>query len=260
MDEQITLCFLHGLLGSGEDWQEVIQYIQKNAPLIKCITLDLPFHGDEKKTCVKDFAETEIFIQKEIERKIGNESYWLIGYSLGGRIALDFVLQKNVNKNLQGLILEGANFGLSSEEERKARWANDVKWANRFATEVLSNVLADWYQQKVFSHLNEKQRQALITKRAENSGTGIAQMLKATSLAKQEYFLSPSWIIKWEIFRKQHHVVYICGERDEKFKKLAKNIQIPMRVIPNAGHNSHQENPEAFAQSLLDYVKSCYEV
>lgn len=260
MNTQINLCFLHGLLGSGEDWQEVLGIIQKYNPTINCITIDLPFHGEEKKTSVENFKETRAFLQQKIEEKIGNKPYWLIGYSLGGRVALDFSLQNIVNKNLQGLILEGVNFGLESELDKAVRWENDVKWANRFATEALSNVLADWYQQKVFSHLNEKQRQALITKRAGNSATGIAQMLKATSLAKQEYFLSPSWIIKWETFRKQHHVVYICGERDEKFKKIAKNIQIPVRIIPEAGHNTHQENPKAFAQSLLDFVKSYYEV
>src|SRR3712207_8779980 len=43
-------------------------------------------------------------------------------------------------------------------------------------------------QQAVFSHLSVTQRQALIAKRQANNGNLIAQMLEATSLAKQPFF------------------------------------------------------------------------
>ena len=35
-------------------------------------------------------------------------------------------------------------------------------WAERFFHEKPETVLEDWYQQPVFSHLNEQQRKALI--------------------------------------------------------------------------------------------------
>ena len=49
-------------------------------------------------------------------------------------------------------------------------------------------MLEDWYQQPVFSHLNEQQRKALIEKRKANCGANIGHMLLATSLAKQPDF------------------------------------------------------------------------
>ena len=43
-------------------------------------------------------------------------------------------------------------------------------WAERFFHESPETVLEDWYQQPVFSHLNEQQRKTLIEKRKANCG------------------------------------------------------------------------------------------
>ena len=57
-----------------------------------------------------------------------------------------------------------------------------------FFHEKPETVLEDWYQQPVFSHLNEQQRKSLIEKRKANCGANIGKMLLATSLAKQPDF------------------------------------------------------------------------
>ena len=72
--------------------------------------------------------------------------------------------------NLQAVILEGANLGLQSEQEKQSRLVNDNMWAGAFFHEKPETVLEDWYQQPVFSHLNEPQRKALIEKRKANCG------------------------------------------------------------------------------------------
>ena len=110
-----------------------------------------------------------------------------MGYSLGGRLALDYHLNQP-NPYLQQSFLEGANIGLKTDAERNARQQNDAAWAQRFCNEPMPEVLEAWYQQPVFSHLNEQQRKSLIEKRKANCGANIGKMLLATSLAKQPDF------------------------------------------------------------------------
>lgn len=234
--------FLHGLLGSKHDWQNVIE----NLPHFSCLALDLPFHDDAKTVCVTDFEQTCDYLDQQLQQ-LGNQPYYLIGYSLGGRIALYYAFaylsKTKAKQHLQGLILEGANLGLQHDEDRKIRWQQDLAWATRFKTEPIASVLEDWYQQPVFSHLTPQARQGLIQKRALHRGEHIANMLLATSLAKQPdfrpYFSAPMFPI-----------YYFCGEKDHKFKQMAEQTKLPLVVIPEAGHNVHVEQPILFANNI----------
>lgn len=244
----INVIFLHGLLGTRQDWQKVIE----NLPHFRCIAIDLPFHGKAKDIQVNDFDETAQYLAKKIQSAVQNEPYFLVGYSLGGRIALHYSLQTKFEKGrLQSVILEGANLGLSSEEEKQARWENDKNWAARFTNEPAENVLEDWYQQPVFAHLNASDRTALIEQRKSNCGANIGNMLLATSLAKQEDLSEKVRSYSDKFF-------YFCGEQDKKFQSMARTHHLNLTTIPNAGHNAHSENPTFFAKNLNDLIYKIY--
>ena len=108
-------------------------------------------------------------------------------------------------------------------------------------------MLEDWYQQPVFSHLNEQQRKALIEKRKANCGPNIGRMLLATSLAKQPDFREKVRSSLLPFF-------YFCGERDQKFRQMAEDNQLDLTIIPDAGHNAHLENPTYFAEKIENIV------
>jgi len=92
-------------------------------------------------------------------------------------------------------------------------------WAERFFHHPPEAVLEDWYQQPVFSHLNEQQRNALIEKRKANCGANIGNMLLATSLAKQPDFREKVRSSLLPFF-------YFCGERDQKFRQMAEDLAL----------------------------------
>ena len=80
----------------------------ENLPHFRCLSLDLPFHGDNKDVAVEDFDQTAQFLESQIQSLIKDEPYILIGYSLGGRVAQYYALHAQVQRgNLQAVILEG---------------------------------------------------------------------------------------------------------------------------------------------------------
>ena len=238
--------FLHGLLGSQQDWQAVLGRLQ-NFPQIRPLTIDLPLHGASEHIACHGFTHARELIHQTILQYIGNQPFYLVGYSLGGRLALDYTLNTH-NPQLKHTILEGTNIGLATDAERQARWQNDHQWAERFRNEPIVKVLNDWYQQAVFTNLDQHKRSNLIEKRQNNNRSAVAAMLEATSLAKQNYFL-PS------LSETKSNITFFIGEDDQKFRKIASDNKLNHQLIPNAGHNAHYENPESFTDALLVLIK-----
>lgn len=235
-----VLVFLHGLLGSGQDWQTVIQAL----PHYDRLSIDLPGHGHSQAIHTTDFETLAQQLSVVLGHVCLNKPLCLIGYSLGGRIALTVaksLLEAGIN--LVGVIVEGGHVGGLEPIEQQARWQHDQAWAQRFKQEPIAQVLSDWYQQPVFASLNHDQRQALIVQRRDNLGNAVAELLLATSLAVQPYRLD------W--FKTQSlPLCYVCGEQDIKFYQLAQVHQLAHVVIPCAGHNAHREQPVLFAAML----------
>ncbi|STV47747.1 2-succinyl-6-hydroxy-2, 4-cyclohexadiene-1-carboxylate synthase [Klebsiella pneumoniae] len=142
--------------------------------------------------------------------------YWLIGYSLGGRVAMNFASQPRAG--MRGLIVEGGHPGLQDVEARQARRSNDSAWAERFRREPLEQVFADWYQQPVFASLNAAQRESLVALRSRNNGATLAAMLQATSLAAQAD-------LRASLQARDFPFHYLCGERDAKFRAIAQDAR-----------------------------------
>ncbi len=245
--KQPVLVFLHGLLGSSDDWQGTLERL----PEQPWLAIDLPGHGHSVGESCRDFTDCCKKITDTIVSQLGvNVPVILVGYSLGGRLAMLGTTQGLFrNINLKGLVIEGGNVGLQTEQERQVRWQNDHRWANRFCIEPIEQVLSDWYQQPVFSSLNDEQRQILITKRSANLGEKVANMLLSTSLAIQPYLLPALQLLSLPMH-------YVCGAKDKKFCQLAEQSGLIYSQINSAGHNVHQEQPEAFAKTIRIFIDS----
>ncbi|MDP8162617.1 2-succinyl-6-hydroxy-2,4-cyclohexadiene-1-carboxylate synthase [Pasteurella skyensis] len=236
---QIPVVFLHGLLGSQQDWGEVLKNLQ-NVPQIVPLTIDLPYHEKSEDVSCDNFEDVCQQLHHTLQQL--TQPFWLVGYSLGGRIALHYNLFIN-NPFLIGTIVEGANIGLPTEQQRQQRWQNDLHWIQRFENENIENVLQDWYQQAVFSDLHFAKKNELITKRKHNKSDKIAKMLQATSLAKQSFLLNK--------IKNLSNIYFLVGERDQKFVQQAKQYRLNYQIIKNAGHNAHWENSLAFTEKLI---------
>ncbi len=240
------LVFLHGFLGSTQDWQTTISHLSKQ---FYCISIDLPGHGHSVATSIdpeQGFERTHHLIQSALS---DINQYVLVGYSLGGRIALDYA-RRQQDSRLAGLVLESCHYGLSNEQSKQQRAQQDQKWAKRFATQSVIDTLYQWYEQLIFDDLSALQKSELIHQRSENYGVCLANMLLATSLSKQTCalpFLQASTL----------PIHYLYGEKDNKFKQLAQDFQqtnhVTVTPFTGVGHNIHHQSPLDYAQYLIQH-------
>ncbi|MGL6257977.1 2-succinyl-6-hydroxy-2,4-cyclohexadiene-1-carboxylate synthase [Vibrio sp. WXL103] len=241
------LVFLHGFLGSGEDFAQALSYLTHYPTL----SIDLPGFGASHKVTCLDINHCLELVKATINQHIEiNQRVVLVGYSMGGRLLLTGLAQGIfASLPLIGAVVEGAHFGLSDDQMRESRRKHDEQWAQRFEREPMEAVLKDWYQQPVFGSLLERQRQELITMRSHNDGRSIAAMLRITSLSAQG-----------DLRAALHHqsvpIHSICGDKDSKFKQLAEQSGFATTLIEQAGHNTHYERPQAFARALCVITES----
>lgn len=242
-----ALVFLHGFLGNHRDWSETIKQLKES---FYCISIDLPGHGYSASVTTpidKGFETTHRLI-KDVLDDLQIKEYILIGYSLGGRVALDYARTQK-DGHLKALVLESCHTGYQTQDEKDKRFAHDLNWAKRFATQSVMQSLNEWYEQDIFNDLSCEQKNKVVNKRSHNYGVCLANMLLATSLAQQTDALP--FLQKNAAQAKPLPVYYCFGEKDNKFKTLgralAKLPNIQLTEFAGAGHNIHQQSPLQYA-------------
>ena len=194
------LLFLHGFLGCGLDWNLTVQRLGDHT----CIAYDLPGHGNSPWTTeALEFPE---------------EPFHLIGYSLGGRLAMRFALKHP--ERILSLTLLSAHYGLATESEKQNRLQSDEIWAHKLRTLSFDEFLREWYAQAIFTSFVMRR-----TKQPE----ALAQALLHWSLAHQPYY-------REELLAFPRPLFIFYGALDTKFKALYQNWS-QATEIPNKGHN-----------------------
>lgn len=160
----------------------------------------------------------------------------LVGYSMGGRLALDLLQRKHFDKAV--IISAGLN---EPDPERRAR---DEVWARRFESEEWSSLMRAWNAQEVFGgHVVERREEDFD--RAE--------------LARQLREYSPAVLPPPQLERIETPILWIAGERDAKYVDVAKRAvaRLPhaeLWICPDAGHRVPWEQPEALVARLRVFL------
>ena len=245
------ILFLHGFLGSGNDWIEVIQFL---LPHYNCLTLDMPGHGETKLIANNNnpFENTASALIEFLDQQKIRKCY-LTGYSMGGRIALFLALRYPHYFNK--IVLESASPGLRTDKERNERIYQDEKIAQDLESGDFNSFFKKWYNQPIFKGLTDhKNFNQLLQQREKSDFRKLAESIRFLGTGNQ-----PSL---WEeINQNKIPILLITGEDDVKFQSIAHemlklNEFIQVKVIENCSHNVHFQKSREFAHQLHRFFSS----
>lgn len=245
-----VVLFLHGFMGSKSEWPGVTQTLESG---FRCVAVDLPGHGastglpDEMYT-MQGTAGAVLGTLDGLEIPRAT----LVGYSMGGRLALYLALRHP--DRCAGLFLESSSPGLKSAAERAARRAADEKRASRLEHGDFEEFLNDWYRQPLFAPMarNEALLRRTIEARRKNDPSELAKSLRGMGTGSQ-----PSL---WEeLPGLAVPTLAVAGELDGKFVGILRRMECFSRriqsvVIPGVGHNISLETPSGHLALLRDFL------
>jgi 2-succinyl-6-hydroxy-2,4-cyclohexadiene-1-carboxylate synthase len=227
-----TKLFIHGVLGSGQDWRETIAGLASDDT---CYTLDLPSHGDagEISTHLTSFENVIIEIGTALKKECTDPVHG-IGYSLGGRILLG--LTHRYPEIFNRLTLISTFPGFQDEHARGARWESDLRWSELLRTLDTETFLSRWYEQETFhsAQWSDQTRAKVLTARASLSLPRLASFFEVTSAAKMPNY----WPL---LISLSIPTTFIAGERDLKYVRIGEelatsNPNIRLAILPDCGH------------------------
>jgi 2-succinyl-6-hydroxy-2,4-cyclohexadiene-1-carboxylate synthase len=233
------LVLLHGFTQTGRSWQAIGHAL---AGRYRSAAPDLPGHGDFAERRPASFAACDAYLRALTD---GGE-FTLVGYSMGGRVALHAAL--SLGAHVRRLVLIGASPGLADAGERAARAADDAALADRIEAIGLDAFVREWAEQPLFTGVPRGVAEMMDADRRRNTPSGLAAALRGLGTG----VMPPLWDRLPELATR---VELVVGERDEKFRDVAARMaeRLPdghVHVVAGAGHAVHLEAPDALVELL----------
>ena len=244
-----SLICLHGFSENLSTWEflELSGY--------QLILIDLIGHGKSDKPIDPKYYSSNIMLKhlNKLICQLGLKRYSMLGYSMGGRIALAYAL--TYPKEIDKLILESASYGEVGFLNRLKRHRNDLNLAKSIEKNGIEWFAQYWSDLSIFKS-QKKLPEAIINeinkRRLANSTLALSNTLKGTGQGNFP-------CLKNKMIKLYMPVLYISGEYDKKYETVGKNFEklnrnIKHVVINGCGHNTHIEDTNAFVEVLNKFL------
>lgn len=239
----MTTWFLHGFTGSGPDWDPLLRHLD----LDDIWTPDLiPEDGPPPLPYASLDAAAEALACR------AQEPVDVVGYSMGGRLALTFATR--YPERIRRLVLIGASPGIASGAERAARRESDEALAIRAEADPLA--FTDFWETVPIlasqSRISTPDLAALRARRRLRSGEALAGCLRGWGTGSMRPLHD-------ELDRVSAPALLFVGAEDTKYRRIADDLTARLSRcarfdVPNAAHTAHLERPEWVASHLAPFL------
>ncbi len=247
------LVMLHGFMGDSGIFDHLIAVLQDFS---NPVTIDLIGHGqtDAPEDSERYELSNQIEDINDLLYQLNPQGTFLLGYSMGGRLALRIALNNNLN--LAGLILESTTYGIEDTAVKKDRLRSDRDNAERILNDFHTFV-DKWNRNPLFAAsqpLKEKTEQNLDYIQRRQRPHGLANSLIGFGSANM-----PSVLHQLEDISLP--TLLITGQQDVKYSTIGSEMsqQIPNckhYILAGCGHRVHVDDPDKYANTIQKFIES----
>ncbi|MEE0343757.1 MAG: alpha/beta fold hydrolase [Eggerthellaceae bacterium] len=215
--------------------------------------------AQEKRGCEKRGREKGVHTRQALTnhsqtKHTQTKRAHVIGYSMGGRIALR--LLQTSSDVLASVVLESCNLGCATETERTEAAQRNQGWVDRIQHDGMEAFVNYWETLPMFATQKELGWDKLLhVSRAANNPTSMVLCLQGSG--KQAMPLTE---VMLEAVRTQRQMgfpmLYIYGDKDAKSAAVAATLEaegVLVSAIP-AGHNVHLEAPMLYLKEVVHFL------
>ncbi len=236
--DRATCLFLHGFTHTGSSWDAVLAALGQR---YRVLAPDIRGHGRASELAPVDLEHVVADVSALV-----SGSLTLIGYSMGGRIALHVAL--TLAPRIERLVLIGASPGIADPVQRAQRRAADDRLASELERSTIEQFASSWARRPVLADQPPEVAGAVHADRLRNTPAGLARALRGLGTGT----LPSLWGRLGELAAPTTLVV---GERDHKFRQIASAMaegitDAELVIVPGSGHAVHLEAPARVAASI----------
>ena len=247
---------LHGFTGDSTTMAPLVERCRGGRP---AVLVDIIGHGQSSAPDHQEHYSMASVVDQVLSLLPNHDplTVHLLGYSMGGRIALSMAAR--APWYFASVSLLSATAGIADLGERSQRYEDDQRTAQVIDERGVDAFVDDWLKLPLFAPYIAKLDAAAIdqtrSQRSAATAVGLANSLRGTGTGS----MPPLWHLLPSI---RSPLLAIAGALDVKYVAVAKELGGSAAfgqsvIIPDVGHVVHHENLDAVSAAVSLFLTKC---
>ena len=237
----LPIILLHGFMQDARTWNSVVDAVPGGN------VYAINYVSGAQGYSLPQLAESVHRSVMQICQENACDKVVLVGYSMGGRVAVEYA--RAFPQTLGALVLESAGLGCVDEAERAWFAERNNAWAQRMEQAESIQEVVDWWEKlPLFATQLEQPEEVQRTQRAMRLACDAHAL--AGQLRDGGVQTMPLQEDTVRMLASLHVPVrFLAGKRDERYLRIADVCQAAGIAVTrfDCGHNVHMERPSEFA-------------